>query len=172
MFDGHPNSANEQGLHQQQTRLTKTSRVVRVVKLMDHKRRGVVAASWRRYGVAASLRQFDGSQSSRRRGFKSTVENGTSRPCGLSNWRRVAVARHAGLWSAPELALVLACRCVAHDCVAHDVITCRHSCPDKVSENDTFRQSTHHVVCGLPLSARSRKLIPSGSPLHAPSLQR
>jgi hypothetical protein len=62
---------------------------------------GVVAASRRRCGVAASLRQVHGSQSPRRRGLKSTVENGTGRRRGLSNSRRVAVARHARLWSAP-----------------------------------------------------------------------
>jgi hypothetical protein len=51
--------------------------------------------------VAASLRQVDGSQSSRLRGVKSTVKNGTIRRRGFSNWRRVAVARDAPLWSAP-----------------------------------------------------------------------
>jgi hypothetical protein len=57
MFDGHPNSTNEQGLHQQRTRLMKTSRVVGVVKLTDHKRRGVVTALRRRGVVVASRRR-------------------------------------------------------------------------------------------------------------------
>jgi hypothetical protein len=35
------------------------------------------------------------------RGVKLTVENRTGRRRGFSNWRRVAVARHAPLWSAP-----------------------------------------------------------------------
>jgi hypothetical protein len=95
------------------TRLTKTSRRSRTCVILRRqldrshatqrrrRRRGVVAASRRRCGVVASLRQFDGSQSSRRRGLKSTLENGTGRRRGLSNWQLVAVARHAPLWSAP-----------------------------------------------------------------------
>jgi hypothetical protein len=64
-------------------------------------RRGIVAASRRRCSVAALLRQVHRSQSSRRRGLKSILENGTDRRHGLSDRRRVAVAPHAPLWSAP-----------------------------------------------------------------------
>jgi hypothetical protein len=67
------------------------------------RRRCGVAASLRRRGVAALLRQVHGSQSSRRRGLKSIVKNVTGRRRGLSDWRRVAVARHAPLWSAPGM---------------------------------------------------------------------
>jgi hypothetical protein len=66
------------------------------------RRRGVVAASRHHCGVAASLRQFDGSQALRRRDIKSTVESGTtSHRHGFFNWKRVAVARDAPLWFAP-----------------------------------------------------------------------
>ena len=84
----------------ERTRLTKTSRS-RTCVIMTRQVDGS-QASRRRCGVAASLRQVDGSQASRRQAVKSTVENGTGRRRGFSNWRRVAVARDARLWSAPE----------------------------------------------------------------------
>lgn len=62
-----------------------------------HKCGGIVAASLRHCSIAASLHQVAGSQASLRRCFKSTVENGTSRRRGFSNWRCVAVARDAPL---------------------------------------------------------------------------
>jgi hypothetical protein len=66
---------------------------------------GVVAASLRRRGVVAASRRrcvkLTDHNRGRLRGVKSTVENRTGRRRGFSNWRRVAVARHAPLWSAP-----------------------------------------------------------------------